>query len=94
MAKRVTLVREPRSFYVMTRSAFSSVHVEEPARPVDVRVVRQCAGRLIAGIIALYVVIGFVRAVIVLTEDNPGFKRCTALDWWWLGPTVRLCGVK
>jgi hypothetical protein len=78
----------------MTRSAFSSVDVEEPARPIDVRVVRQWAIWLVAGIAALYVAIGLVRAYLVVTEDNPGFKRCTALDFWWYEPAAWLCGVK
>lgn len=81
-------------FKYMTRSVFSSVEVPEPARPIDFCVVRQWTGRFIAVAITLYVIAGLCRAFIVVTEDNPGIKRCTALDWWWLEPAVRLCGIK
>ncbi len=78
----------------MTRSVFSSACVEGPARPIDVRVVRQCAGRLVAVIAALYVAIGFGRAFFVVTEDNPGIRYCTVLDFWWYEPAAWLVGVK
>ena len=78
----------------MTRSVFSSVEVPEPARPIDFRVVRQRVGQLAAVAVTLYVVAGLFRASIVVTEDNPGFQKCTFWDWWWLEPAAWLCGVE